>query len=683
MTIQAYDVIADFLGPGDKDGTTVDSISTSPYCVIAAWRYKYPATYSRKQRQSFAISPVESVALRDTVLLIVNDIRNVSINEAKTQHINSLTATLLPGMNYLSELLPGDIVAAWMVNDKASFDTVVEKLRTNGSANDFLSGLKFLGKVNSVQKNLTQAPNGTKSLVYSLTANGFTELDASIYYEPYLETSNAGVSTQFLKMTGVAINNILRDNKLGLDINKLIPVYLSAFYGPGIPQNQLTQQTGLQNTNGLDNPEAFIVPGPIANLLGVTKATKPNGLFSFVDILEVIYGIQRYNFSGGETLGTISRLQNSLNESSAWRTFTPFTMNPDDADVRQRYTGLPMIGTYLPSPPQFNGQRSVWQIIHQYLNPSINEMFTCMRVNPFGKIMPTLVVRQLPFSSGYISSEFTPKPINVDTGKKKVDGKNKNKLKSKGEDASAGVSMGGPHTVELTRMLELPRWRIHPVLIRSYNVGRSDSVRFNFMHIDADTSAASPNRTSTFVRNQPVQDQLDIMRNGFRPYMSSVSCAPADIVNRAPTDWMYILSDILFGQHLSLTGNMELYGIQAPIVPGDNIEFDDSVFHIEAVRHSFSISADGRKTFTTSLNLTHGVRAQQLSDNDLSMYTGIKQEDLGAYDPATSYESDGGEDSFERKSLLPGNIETEEEEERSRQALKQALQPPKGRTEKL
>lgn len=652
---RTYDTILDFLGPGDTDGATVDSISVSPFVVVAAWRYKYPITYSRERQKSFVVSPTEAIALRDTMLLIVDDVKSMSVNTTKTQHINSMRLELHPGMNYLSELLPGDIVAGWMVNDQDSFNQIISNLSEGKAANQFMSGLKFLGKVNTVQKKLVQTPNGIKSTSYSVTAHGFTELDASIYYEPYLETASAGIATQYLKQTGVKLNDLIRENKLGLDINKVIPIYLAAFYGPGVPKNQLNDNNGLNTTQGLDNPNAFVVPAPIANMLNITQPTKPNGLFSFVDTLDVLYGVQKYDNVKSEFIGT-EQIRGDDNANGYM--FSPKGVSLSHY-VRMRYTNIPMIGTYLPSPPQFNGQRSVWQILSQFLNPAVNEMYTCMRANSSGFIMPTLVVRQLPFSSGGLSETFLPRPVQLPV-KKAPESTSKRSKKKQEPPTQPLVAKPRVRNVTLTRMLELPRWKIHPVLVRAYNVGRSDTMRLNFLYTDADSGVANPNRTGTFVRNQPFSDELDIARNGFRPYFASVNCSPKDVANHDPTTWMYILSDILFGQHLTLTGSIELYGIQAPIVPGDNIEFDDAIFHIESVGHSFSISGSGNKTFSTSLTLTHGVRAEQMKGDDLSMYTGIKKEDLEKYDAATTEEVSGEWDSLQRRSTIPGNIEFED-----------------------
>lgn len=74
---------------------------------------------------------------------------------------------------------------------------------------------------------------------------------------------------------------------------------------------------------------------------------------------------------------------------------------------------------------------------------------------------------------------------------------------------------------------------------------------------------------------------------------------------------MHILSDILMGQHLTLTGTMTVVGIQSPICPGDNLEFDDTVLHIESVTHQYTSDDGGRTSFSTVLQLSHGLSVHQ------------------------------------------------------------------------
>src|SRR5690606_16750065 len=50
-------------------------------------------------------------------------------------------------------------------------------------------------------------------------------------------------------------------------------------------------------------------------------------------------------------------------------------------------------------PPNWTNE-TMWSIIEQYLNPTVNEMYTALRINRDNAIGPSLVVREMPFSTG-------------------------------------------------------------------------------------------------------------------------------------------------------------------------------------------------------------------------------------------------------------------------------------------
>jgi hypothetical protein len=56
-----------------------------------------------------------------------------------------------------------------------------------------------------------------------------------------------------------------------------------------------------------------------------------------------------------------------------------------------------------------------------------------------------------------------------------------------------------------------------------------------------------------------------------------------------------------------MNGHIKCAGIEEPIAPGDNLELDDVVYHIETVTHMASCTPDGKKRFETTLELSHGV----------------------------------------------------------------------------
>ena len=310
-----YDLMLDFgeRGKVDNAADAPDSVHVSAFAVMAVWRYRYPVTFSRAKGESFSKSPADITRLRDPVLLIVEDIQNLQVTTTKANHVNQLNATLFNGANYMVEMFPGDWVAAWMVNSAAAARDLLARIRNSDRCNRWQDGLKFLGRISAIRKRITQAPTGLRITTYSMNAAGFTELDASIYYEPYLAAESVGLATDWLRKTGIEINDIIKkggdqQNSGGIDANKLIPILLHAFYGSGVPKNQGFQDSAVGDSNqGLNNPNAFVIPDPVAGILGVTKGTKPNGLKSWSDICDLLMGIQKYKMSQTSDSGVQGR----------------------------------------------------------------------------------------------------------------------------------------------------------------------------------------------------------------------------------------------------------------------------------------------------------------------------------------------------------------------------------------
>lgn len=641
--MRTYDILADF---GLKDDEA-DRITLSAGCVVAVFRHRWPVTFSRSKGESFSTNASRATELHQSPLIIVDDVAAAHSNGSKNSHIDSLSVSLRPGLNYLAEIMPGDYVFCWMVQSKEALESLVSRLKNGEPCNEFNDGLKFFGKANAVRKRLLMGPMGTKSSSFLLTAAGFTEFDGSIYFEPYLQLKSVGLMSDWLQRYGIQLNEVIASNGTGVAINKIVPVLLQIFFGSGIPTNQSIAK-GPRTTAGADNPYSFVVPSQVAKVFGIEGGSKPHGLTAYTDLLEVIHGIQSYGLDisiDATNIGNVTLTDNGGSTGSLvplrGKVFQP---SGTEYSEKVRFTGIPQLGIFTPSVPATTGQITAWSMIEQFKNPTVNETYTCLRASPSGSIFPTFVLRQIPFSSGLLSKTFTPKPIKT-AGVK--DFSLLAEVKAENNNAADGT-VKNPFTSKIvtTNFLELPRWRIHPVFLKSFDVGRSDALRFNFIHVQGETGEKSgTNKTGAFVRDQPVRDDLDIARSGMRPYMRTVACAAEDVINRGAGAWMYLLSDFLMGQHLTLTGNLESEGIQQPIVVGDNIEFDETVFHIEGIIHSFNSDGEGNRKFVTQLQLTHGVNATQAKGTDTSLYTGIEASDMTGADPGISTDTENDSNS--------------------------------------
>jgi hypothetical protein len=163
---------------------------------------------------------------------------------------------------------------------------------------------------------------------------------------------------------------------------------------------------------------------------------------------------------------------------------------------------------------------------------------------------------------------------------------------------------------DATQFLELPRWRLPASLLYSADIGRSDALRFNLVHVSGTGYGAMTDEVGSFVRAPPVTDTLDIKRHGVRPYMTGVNSALRDLA-KGPKVWRDIMADIVMGQHLTLSGQFITVGLQVPITHGDNLEYEGLVFHIETVSHQGRIQPDGSRIFQTILQVSHGVETEE------------------------------------------------------------------------
>lgn len=657
-----YHIIKDYVGnyiDDDKLAKLEGELVTShPYWILAIIRLNAPATYDRSKKASFTKNAQKGVVTRGETLIVTSDCISLSVQGDKSNHMKTLQATLIQNeLNYMYEIAPGDWVFCWMLADSDKAPELIARIKKNLAANKFDDGLKFVGRVQSIRKSLNVNQIGTKTVSYNLQGVAFRELDSSVFYDPRLSSNETSLN-QFMGKLNLAIEKLLEDTKKGaeggISINKALPVFFNLLLGDGLPENlstekvpdEVRQVTGLTKSKG-NAPFAFLIPAQVGNLLG--KKTRGDsltgGVLAFADIAEMQYGVQKYASRKGSV--------------NTYKIFIPDGIS-DSITGFNKFTSKKLSGIFLPVPPDFNN-RTVWTILNQWLNPAMNEMYTAMKVNNEGNIVPTIVVRQLPFSSRALGSkagvaevkfEDPPAPQKFEYGygspppKIKQEKPSKKSKKKKGQElkqTKAAAPVEKDKYPVVTEYYELPRWIAHGNMITQADIGRSDSLRFNFVHVygRANTQGDQAAYTTQLVRFKPIRDDVDIARNGLRPYMNMIDCAAAEAAKGGPLVWMELLSDIIMGGHMAYTGTVSMLGIQSPICEGDNFEWDGIVYHIEAVTHTCSIAPDGFRTFNTTLTLSHGLKSD--ADEDPSrgpLYPGTAVDDNTFYDPGFTDEGD-------------------------------------------
>ncbi len=616
-----FDVYENLTQGTGSDGVT----SFSPGWMVAVFRLANQMSYDRQTGQSIQKMAGEGAELEgDNPLIITSSCVGLTTTSSKSNHIHSLTATLKASSDadYLTEILPGDWIMAWMFDDVERMPEVARRLKDKQPVNGIDDGLKFVGRVDSVFKNLDQRKDGTKVITFDVNATAFTELDSSIIY--FVDLSEASIQsfTAWMTKIGLDLTELFFDNgntsevtdNVQIIITKLFEIMLGkgARKGPGgISPGQVeglgaavgaglgaastvaAKDTEIDHEAEKAAPFAYVVPERIGQALG-RKSRKGSGILAYADMLEIIAG--RQEFDGNSMVTQIEKQKGTLYE-----------------------TKRPVKGVFLPVPVSFVN-KPLWQMAQQFLNPTINEMFSSLKISPNGDVIPTMVLRQIPFTT----EDF---------------------------DESSLLKVG----YGVTRFLDLPRWKIDGRMVCSYKVGRSNATKMNLVHVGIHSNLYRAGYTMSrqMVENPPIVDGLDIQRTGVRPYMTTVAMDNPSKENNVPSEVMKLIADRLMTSHLTLNGQIRVVvGIKAPISVGDNLQFKDTVFHIEGVTHTCGIGPDGSKSFTTTLSLSNGLRdIKKMGGNDQTdrnIYQGIRKRsvqtgkaDLQENDPGQTKEGSG------------------------------------------
>jgi len=253
-------------------------------------------------------------------------------------------------------------------------------------------------------------------------------------------------------------------------------------------------------------------------------------------------------------------------------------------------------------------------------------MYTTFKIDPNGSVMPSLVIRQKPFTSDHFNS---PKQE-----KKKQGSQNKKWITSK--------------------YMEMPRWKLNPSLVYDFDLGMDEAARINFVQIYTRTVAANDarNRARQAGTGNFVFDDEDVQRHGLKPFLATADYDyPEKAGNKATKgkEWAELVSDWVINGHLREAGTISCQGIEDPISVGDNLEFNGIVYHIEAVTHQISINGmTGKKTFRTNLSVSFGTDPR--SDANRPVYAEMEHTD--AY-------TERLEDYKEGERILPGFSDTQ------------------------
>ncbi len=620
------------IGPHGSGNSELGSVhQSSPTWVLTFVRWEFRDTLR---------TPTSAPNSVRRPMVIENDCVQVNVALNKGILTPSMSATLLEtDINYETELSPGDFVFVNMLNWPSDARRVADKARASMPINEVGDGFKGFFKIQGVRKTVSVDPgSGTKTVMFKINGFAFTEFNNTIYFNPNL-INQKSLTNQALFISDISTAWASYVSQAGKPfVQEVLAFLIQNLIGSGI-NPKAAVVGGLTVSPNVH----FQVPQLVGRLLGTTNTDKENtkdfkSVVAAKDVYLYLFGIQQYGS------GTAASMASGMN---------PSNLEPSQRYPGFYYTTIPCQGNTLLKPEYWN-QVKLWSILNQYTNSPLNELYTCFRVSKFNRIMPTLVFRQIPFTSeDFVGQKFGA------------------------QDANAKA-------ISVTNFLNLPRWRVRSDFVFNMDIGKDEAARINFVQYYAksnfsDKGIESSGETASI---NYVFDKDDIVRSGLRPYIvqNQFDDLPDALIRSAPV-WARVLGDAVIGGHLKLNGTLNCVGIVEPVSIGDNLEFDGTVYHIEQISHTCSISpSNGVKSFRTILSLSHGVslnsnsqgtQYSQMTYSDAykdrehdfvheQILPGVSEAQDVVYRPTSVDEPKSGGAPFPQPTLTPNKVKTGE-----------------------
>ena len=589
---------------------SIDSHQTSPAYQLTFLRWFNRDTKNFDSKPNTANPHPKDTVTEDYLemrkpLVVISDCIQVSVSSTKSSHIHQANMILLAGdINYSTAIAPGDFVLINLVNDDAKLfgvnktpntaekESLYYRARTKQPINKKDDGFKGIFKVQQVRRVLMVNPEGAKTFHYQISAAAFTEFNQVVYFNPYLFTDVELKSASNTLNAGATLE-WASINKVTSNVGKIFQNFVGFLIGEGFGHKILTQtdDSGVVRNHN----QSFHIPPDAAALMGIST----NKQVLAADLFNYYVGIQEY----GNVKDNKSHDKDKVG------------LNPNLKLQKGNFytTGKELSGVALIQAEPW-GQVTAWSILNQYSNSLINETYTSFKLMPDDTVMPCVVFRQKPFTSDSFRTKYK---------------------------------------IPSTPFLNLPRWKISPYLITSLSLGRDEAARINFVHIVGKTRYIDQKNAGVqqAASNLHQHDDDDIRRNGLRPFISACDFdfPSSESKDMQAGNWNLLMFDWLTNGHLKENGTIVCAGLPENIAVGDNLQVEDTAFHIESIQHTLQLSPDGKKNFTTTMQLSYGVSVE--SSNDFNkIYPEMTRVSAEAY----------RNDEYSKDAMLPGFSDSQE-----------------------
>lgn len=533
----------------------------TPHAAVLVWNYDDRIGTPDGKFDSTGVKDLNGIE-KEQPAVIVSTLSCVSIqtNKAKGQPDGSFNLVLAPYKNWTSTLTAGSWCVILMSNEPIT-EADLKKANKNH--------VKMIGRIESVRCETSVNDEGARQTLYYVSGIDWGHIFNSVLY----------------------IDNLIA--------------------GPNDPYSQ-------------GNSAAVAIRNALFGKAGAPKS------FRVSENLASIIDVMGKNLSGYSKEGTnIGRLAKTIYDfqfPDGMMKFFKFTDANGKAKSSQSISNLLVLTTGsligkdqyqdkgeasgFIDPFSLQGTHTIWQILMENSNPTLNEMFCDLRWNDDSSLQLALYNRIRPFSY----KKFKP---------------------------SAGKSSGFESYFQNVRTHE-----IDSVEVISLNAGTNWRDKFNFIEIKPQFQEFTV-VANWYKQKSQVFDPEAFKREGFRPLIFDTKQFPSgDDKSGLPEDvgidwsklqvWCELLREWYFGTHRMFNGTLVLHGSTEYIGVGDNIRFDAGLLnpnpninyatkkanknefilaHVEGVSHSFTVGQDGARSYRTTISFVRGIVVNQNNVN--------------------------------------------------------------------
>ena len=257
----SYDVLKDYEAEGCSDFSSVGDH------LVAVFRLSDPVTYDRFQQASGVSVLSGSLLRKQEPLLLREEVIQLNIGASKRSSVGNLSATIKTDKNLLSAdaPLPGDWIMAWQAASPGAINNVAKALKEGRATNGFSDGLKFVGRVEDIQKH-SVISNGVKTVTYAISAISFDELSQPLFYDVALGDIElkqdvwrflSRVSSDITKAISSMIPEV---GKIQNNSEAIVDVFVDIVLGSGTSKysNQSLKNAGGRCSGGFRQPRGAV-----------------------------------------------------------------------------------------------------------------------------------------------------------------------------------------------------------------------------------------------------------------------------------------------------------------------------------------------------------------------------------------------------------------------------------------